>query len=248
MIALGARVAESRAGGSALMALQTARPRWVVCACDVAHQNTGKLNLWHVCIEEKENNNSWNSTNIMITILNNGLWTKGTWNEKPRFCFRVARNKCLVYIWGRKDVCHFNNRHFSPEIWSFHWREHNCRAVWTVRVLGKQEWACCAAALGLEHVVNETKSMCTSECFCVWVVYEPTCKGSMDLHFLSEDPCHFNFLPLHHSALPGKGEVCASEEQNSALFFFRKSTHIFSHYYCCYHHYPALLWQRAVGD
>lgn len=49
----------------------------------------------------------------------------------------------------------------------------------------------------------------------------------MILHFLSEDPCHFNFLPLYHSALPGKGRrgCVLPEEQNSTLSSFFMKVH-----------------------
>lgn len=49
----------------------------------------------------------------------------------------------------------------------------------------------------------------------------------MNLHFLSEGPCHFNFLPLHHSALPGKQRrgCVLPEEQNSNLSSFFMKVH-----------------------
>lgn len=98
--------------------------------------------------------------------------------KSPRLCLIAANNKGLLCIWERKIfVALIIGVSYQKPKPRFDRRDYNCCTVWRMQcactggfsgrqALRKQEQAY-YPAMGLVHVVNETKSMYAQECICV---------------------------------------------------------------------------------
>lgn len=164
--------------------------------CEEAHWKAQEGNLSSVFIQEE----GWMFPD---------LWNRSAWNEKPRFYLITMNNKGLLCAWERKifvtliiGVLHQKPKpRFDGSIIAVLFGE--CRvpvlADFLMQLGSKNSLTthCGSGAYGEWDKIHVCSGACLSVSLLVVV--------PINLHLWSVDPCHFDFLPLSHSALCGKG-------------------------------------------